>query len=53
MLAPLLATDEQEEEVITKNNSSVVVRIDLKVNGQKRSSYLLGGDADVAVWEKI
>jgi hypothetical protein len=53
LLAPLLATDDQEEEVITKNNSSVVVRIDLKVNGQKRSSYLLGGDADVAVWEKI
>jgi hypothetical protein len=53
LLAPLIAEDEQEEEVITKNNSSVVVRIDLKVNGQKRSRYLLGGDADVAVWEKI
>jgi hypothetical protein len=53
LLAPLIADDELEEEVITKNNSSVVVRIDLRVNGQKRSSYLIGGDADVAVWEKI
>ena len=53
LLAPLIAKDEEEEEIITKNNSSVIMRLDLKVNGLVQGRYLLGGDADVGVWERI
>jgi hypothetical protein len=53
LLAPLIAQDEEEEEIITKNNSSVILRLDLKVNGTKQGRYLIGGDADVAVWERV
>jgi hypothetical protein len=53
LLAPLIAKDEEEEEIITKNNSSVIMRLDLNVSAVKRGRYLIGGDADVGVWERI
>jgi len=53
LLAPLIAKDDEEEEEITKNNSSVIMRLDLKVGAVTRGRYLLGGDADVGVWERI
>jgi hypothetical protein len=53
LLAPLIAKDEEEEEVITKNNSSVIVRLDLNVKAMKQARYLVGGDADVGVWDRI
>jgi hypothetical protein len=53
LLAPLIAKDEEEEEIITKNNSSVIMRLDLKVNGLTQGRYLQGGDADVGVWDRI
>jgi hypothetical protein len=53
LLAPLIAEDEDEEEEITKNNSSVIIRLDLKVSGLTQGRYLIGGDADVGVWERI
>ena len=53
LLAPLIAKDEEEEEIITKNNSSVIMRLDLKVSGLTQGRYLLGGDADVGVWDRI
>jgi hypothetical protein len=53
LLAPLKADDEAEEEVISKNDSSVILRVDLKVQHVKKARYLIGGDAGVAIWEKI
>jgi hypothetical protein len=53
LLAPLIAEDEEEEEIITKNNSSVIVRLDLKLSGVTHARYLIGGDADVGVWDRI
>jgi hypothetical protein len=53
LLAPMPAADEEEEEVLTKNNSSVIMRLDLKVSKVTRGRFLLGGDAEVAIWERI
>jgi hypothetical protein len=53
LLAPLIAKDEEEEEIITKNNSSVIMRLDLRVNGLTQGRYLFGGDAEVGVWERV
>ncbi len=53
LLAPLKADDDEEEEVITKNDSSVIIRIDLKVSKVTKARYLIGGDAGVAIWEKL
>ena len=53
LLAPMPAEDEEEEDVLTKNNSSVIMRIDLKVSKVVKARYLLGGDAEVAIWDRI
>ncbi|GAJ96068.1 hypothetical protein [Rhizobium rhizogenes] len=54
LLAPLLADDDEEAEFLSKNNSSVVINISLgKADLQNPSYYLLGGDAEVGIWEKL
>lgn len=54
LLAPLLAEDEDEAEFLSKNNSSVIINISLgKSDLQNPSYYLLGGDAEVGIWEKL
>jgi hypothetical protein len=53
LLAPLKADDETEEDIISKNDSSVILRVDLKVQQVTKARYLIGGDAGVAIWEKI
>ncbi|WP_247297449.1 metallohydrolase [Bradyrhizobium sp. 179] len=53
LLAPMPADDEEEEELLTKNNSSVITRLDLKVSKVTRGRFLLGGDAEVAIWDRI
>ena len=54
LLAPLLASSEDEALVLSKNNSSVIVRMSLSAGGNPDAArYLLGGDAEVAIWEKI
>jgi hypothetical protein len=53
LLAPLKADDEEEEELITKNDSSVILRVDLKVSKVVKARYLIGGDAGVAIWERL
>lgn len=53
LLAPLRAEDEEEEELISKNDSSVILRVDLKVSKVVKARYLIGGDAGVAIWERL
>jgi hypothetical protein len=53
LFAPRPAVDEAEEEELTKNNSSVILHLSLKIEGVVKARYLLGGDAEVAIWEKI
>lgn len=46
--------DEEEEEALAKNRSSVILRFDFKGNGVDAACrFLTGGDAEVAVWERL
>lgn len=54
LIAPMPPSDDAEEEdVLSKNNSSVVLNVTLKVHGLDAANYLFGGDAEVAIWERI
>lgn len=54
LLAPMLAADDEEAEVLSKNNSSVIVRLTLAADGNSAAGrFLFGGDAEVAIWERI
>jgi len=54
LLAPLLREDEGEENLLTKNNSSVIARIKLASSYEPDAArFLVGGDAEVAIWERI
>ena len=55
LLAPLPGADEQMEEELTKNNSSVVVNIELASDDTDGtpSRFLTGGDAEVRIWELL
>jgi len=54
LLAPLPSIDEEEEEVLSKNNSSVISLIQLSSGMTADSCRLLvGGDAEVAIWERL
>ena len=54
LLAPLQADDEDDEELLSKNNSSTILRFSL-AGGEvaDKCRFLTGGDAEVAVWEKL
>lgn len=54
LLGPLPSTDTDEEDVLSKNNSSTILRFSL--SGDKvadKCRYLTGGDAGVAIWERL
>jgi len=53
LLAPLIADDVDEEETLSKNNSSVVLQLKLHVGTEVGARYLIGGDAEVAIWDRI
>lgn len=54
LLAPMPADDDAEDELLSKNNSSVIMQLTLTADGNSTAArYLLGGDAEVAIWEKI
>ena len=57
LLGPLpVAAHEDEEELLSKNNSSVIVQVALggsEGSAATPSHYLFGGDAEVAIWERI
>ena len=53
LLGPLpKSDDEAEEDVLAKNRSSVILQFTLKANGGM-CRYLTGGDAEVAIWERL
>ena len=54
LLAPLPADDVDDEELLSKNNSSTILRFSLKGGGMlDKCRFLTGGDAEVTIWEKI
>ena len=57
LLAPMPKSsgDEDEEETLRKNHSSVILNIELAENESRRvmRSFLTGGDAEVAIWERL
>lgn len=55
LLAPFGKRDDETEEELTKNNSSVVLKLEIKSSefGSATSKLLLGGDAEVSIWERI
>jgi glyoxylase-like metal-dependent hydrolase (beta-lactamase superfamily II) len=53
LIAPLPSADDEEEDVLSKNDSSVVVNVHLRERGQPGGHFLFGGDAEVAIWEKV
>ncbi len=54
LLAPMLADDDAEAEELSKNNSSVIMVLELQGDGVAAAArYLIGGDAEVAVWERM
>jgi hypothetical protein len=55
LLGPLPKSDnEEEEEALAKNRSSVILSFDIKGGGVDGACrFLTGGDAEVAVWERL
>ena len=55
LLAPLpQGEDEDTEELLAKNRSSVIIRFSIRGGGiLDKCSFLSGGDAEVAIWERL
>lgn len=56
LLGPLpKQEDDKEEEVLSKNNSSVILNLKIAANSSEKDGckFLTGGDAEVAIWERI
>ena len=55
LLAPLPTTEEDEEEMLRKNHSSVVLNLELADDASRKTvkNFLTGGDAEVLIWEKL
>ena len=55
LLAPMLHDDDEElEELLGKNQSSVIIRFSIRGGGNlDKCRFLSGGDAEVAIWERL
>ncbi len=55
LLAPLPGIEEEMEEELTKNHSSVVINVYLAGDESSTTirNFLTGGDAEVAIWEML
>lgn len=54
LIAPQPKGSDEDEELRSKNNSSVVVNMSIAKGAQKDAcKFLTGGDAEVAIWERI
>jgi hypothetical protein len=53
LLAPMLADDDEEDEVLSKNESSVIMNYAIGAgNNPDAVKFLSGGDAEVAIWAR-
>lgn len=54
LLGPLPSSDNDEEQILSKNNSSTILQFSLAGNRIPDSCrFLTGGDAEVSIWEKL
>lgn len=56
LLGPLpISAEEEEEEQLGKNHSSVIINFELAGDATRKTvkSFLTGGDAEVYIWEKM
>lgn len=54
LLGPLAAEGDEDEEVLEKNDSSVIVQFSIKGGGvSDQCRFLTGGDAGVAIWKRL
>jgi hypothetical protein len=56
LLAPFSKSEnEEEEETLSKNESSVIMNIELADSESRKcvKNFLTGGDAEVAIWERL
>ena len=54
LLAPRLVEDQEEANILSKNNSSVVIQMRIGAGGKDDAAYVLfGGDAEVVIWERL
>lgn len=53
LLAPMLATDENEDAELSKNESSVIINYTIGAGTNANAvKFLSGGDAEVGIWER-
>jgi hypothetical protein len=53
-LSPLSPDEEIDEDALSKNDSSVIIRFSLSGDGRNdRCRFLSGGDAGVAIWKRL
>jgi hypothetical protein len=54
LLAPLPPIDDDDEETLRHNQSSIITRFSLRGDGvDDRCRFLSGGDAEVAIWNRL
>lgn len=55
VLGPLSAKDEAEDELLGKNNSSVMLNMSISADSKSPGAcrFLTGGDAEVEVWQRL
>lgn len=54
LLAPLSSGDDDDNEVLSKNNSSTVLHFSFSVDKiHDKCQFLTGGDAEVVIWKKL
>ena len=54
LLGPLPKSDDDDEDILSKNNSSTILQFSLAGGGiSDKCRFLTGGDAEVAIWEKL
>lgn len=55
LIAPFSKQDEETEDMLSKNGSSVIINFEIKNSqfGSNTSRFLAGGDAGVEIWERV
>lgn len=55
LIAPFPKTDDDTEEVLSKNHSSVILNLKIAASWYESDGchFLTGGDAEVAIWERV